>query len=341
LSEPTVTKEHGRLPDASIRFFGTRKVSFTSCRHLPDGSLLSPFGLGTRFGACDDLTDEKIAKLVRLALAIGVNVFETSPGYRQGRSEQVLCRTLSNAVTQAMLRRDEICVINKVGCLDNGTAGISPATIRTSLEDSLRSSQLDLFDVVLIRSPECFELTFDDWMPQFLEVCALLEEFRSKGKLRWYGLSSWSGFLRMKPHPLHLPLETIMMSVWRVLGAGHGFRFIQMPLSAEVPQAFNRKTQQLRDGAASVLRAAAELELSVLAVAPFQHGQLFNRYPAHGVVQEPGANLSVPQWMVQFSRSFPGVASCIVGTLNPEHLLELKALLELPPWSVEELTTRI
>jgi aryl-alcohol dehydrogenase-like predicted oxidoreductase len=341
MSELKRSQDRYSIPNESIRFFSKRKIPFASCRSLPNGFLVSPVGLGTRFGACDDATDDLIAKVVRLALAIGVNVFDTSPSYRVGRSEKVLGRALRKAFDDGIVSRDELFVVSKAGCSASDVMALTPSAIRASLEDSLRSLKLEYIDLVLIRSPEWLVIESDNWMPQLLEIFALLEEFRSKGKVKWYGISSWTGFLRSISHPLHLPLESILMFTKQVLGRTHGFRFIQLPLSAEMPQAFNKKTQQLRNNQASVLRVASELDLSVLAVAPFRHGQIFTRYPANSVVYEERQSLSIPQWMVQFSRSFPGVASCIVGTIQPEHLFELKILLEMLPWDIEELRSRI
>lgn len=65
------------------------------------------------------------------------------------------------------------------------------------------------------------------------------EHQRSLNKLQFYGLSTWLCF-RAKPdeEKIHLSLQKVVELAQQVGGKDHGFRFVQVPMSVMMPEAF-------------------------------------------------------------------------------------------------------
>ena len=114
-------------------------------RGLGDGLDVTALGLGLMgmsgvYGPADD--DESVAT-IRAALDAGVTLFDNAEAYGAGHSEEVLGRALAG-------RRHEALVTTKFGLtFRNGVMGEdgSPATVKGSLEASLRRLQTDHVDV--------------------------------------------------------------------------------------------------------------------------------------------------------------------------------------------------
>ena len=90
----------GDVPKRSIRQLG--------------GFDVSAFGFG-----CYRVTDADPRHRAALETAIvsGCNLFDTSPSYCDGASERLLGRTLAAAVERGGFRREDFCVVTKVGSL--------------------------------------------------------------------------------------------------------------------------------------------------------------------------------------------------------------------------------
>src|SRR2546421_7693271 len=122
----------------------------------------------------------EVNRAVHRALELGVTVFDTSPGYGNGRSEEVLGGALHG-------RRAEAVVVTKCGQYWSGERGwyrdSSRATILRSIDGSLRRLQTDYVDLLLIHWP-------DTALP-FEEAMAALNDLVQAGKARYIGVSNF------------------------------------------------------------------------------------------------------------------------------------------------------
>lgn len=171
---------------------------------------VSRLGLGcSKVGSLGNPTPmEDLRALMRLALDLGVNVFDTADIYGQGDSEREIGRLLAG-------RRDEAFVITKFGKqfspamrvirplkpilkpllqMRGGGAGVStqrdgvmredfsPARFSRALEASLRRLKFDYVDAVLLHSPP-LEVYADPG------VAEALSALKASGKTRHFGAS--------------------------------------------------------------------------------------------------------------------------------------------------------
>src|SRR5258708_28130544 len=77
------------------------------------GVSLSSIGLGTYLGKEDAATDRGYQESIALALASGINVFDSAINYRGQRSERMIGRALARAFAEGGVTRDEVFVSTK------------------------------------------------------------------------------------------------------------------------------------------------------------------------------------------------------------------------------------
>ena len=126
------------------------------------------------------LTEPEMHRLVHGVIDMGVNLFDTSPGYLE--SEAILGRAFRSIL------RDRFYVATRVvlSGLDEEAHPFyaTPAEITESIETSLKRLGLDEIDVALIAATE--QVEFD---PMLNELFPVLEKLCQQGKIRFFGSS--------------------------------------------------------------------------------------------------------------------------------------------------------
>lgn len=145
--------------------------------------MVSEIGFGTwglggdSYGSIDDAVS---LRTLECAYERGINFFDTSDLYGQGRSERVLGQALAGV-------RDDVVIASKGGMLPHTgftmTSDFSPAYLRGALCRSLERLGTDYLDLYQLHSPEISELAAN---PGILEA---LRQFKAEGLIRHYGLS--------------------------------------------------------------------------------------------------------------------------------------------------------
>ncbi len=123
--------------------------------------------------------DRDYSELLRRALDLGVNFYDTADFYSSYRSEEWLGKAFSAV-------RDKVIITTKFGTIPGKGKDFSVVHMRRSLEDSLRRLRTDYIDVYQLHSPA----------PSVLDDGQLLEALRQvkrDGKVRYYGLSTEGG----------------------------------------------------------------------------------------------------------------------------------------------------
>lgn len=114
------------------------------------GCWVSEIGLGgNTFGReCDERASSEV---VAAALECGINLFDTSDSYSEGRSEELLGRALGS-------HRDEVVLATKTGWprgrLEPNAEGLSRRRILAQLEGSLRRLGTDRVDLYYLHHPD-------------------------------------------------------------------------------------------------------------------------------------------------------------------------------------------
>ena len=127
--------------------------------------------------------ESEMVALLHNAYDLGINLFDTSPGYGNGRSERILGSALGE------LPRDELVISTKIA-LASSMPGEPPQVMRPTevgpaVEESLRRLQTDYVDVMLLAVadlPEHFDTVIDVLIPE-------LARLKEQGKIRFIGSS--------------------------------------------------------------------------------------------------------------------------------------------------------
>jgi aryl-alcohol dehydrogenase-like predicted oxidoreductase len=139
---------------------------------------VSVVGLGcNNFGRA--LDKEGSAAVVKAALEVGVNHFDTASNYGEGQSESFLGAALGR-------RRDDVVIATKVGVPIpgwEGSGGAAPDYVRKVLERSLTELGTEYVDVYMVHFPDP-ETPIEDTL-------AVMSAMVDEGKVRQIGCSNF------------------------------------------------------------------------------------------------------------------------------------------------------
>lgn len=117
--------------------------------------------------------------IVERALELGVNMFDTSISYNQGRSEEVVGEVTSRYDVRVYLA-------TKVGVemMSNafGDREFSAKTILRDIDGQLKRLRRNRIDMYMPHSPSAEQLDRDDW-------ALAVEQLKKAGKIQWFGVS--------------------------------------------------------------------------------------------------------------------------------------------------------
>lgn len=117
--------------------------------------------------------------IVERALELGVNMFDTSISYNQGRSEEVVGEVTSRYDVRVYLA-------TKVGVemMSNafGDREFSAKTILRDIDGQLKRLRRNRIDMYMLHSPSAEQLDRDDW-------ALAVEQLKKAGKIQWFGVS--------------------------------------------------------------------------------------------------------------------------------------------------------
>ena len=143
-------------------------------------------GSGPLFGAWGNTDVEEARRLIDICLDAGVNLFDTADVYSNGASEHVLGAAIKG-------RRDKVLISTKASLpMGDGPndAGSSRFRLIRSIEDALTRLGTDYIDILQLHA-------FDAATP-VEEVLSTLDTLVRAGKVRYIGVSNFSGWQIMK-----------------------------------------------------------------------------------------------------------------------------------------------
>src|SRR2546423_6865035 len=123
--------------------------------------------------------ENEAVRAIEVAIDLGVNWIDTAPFYGWGRAEQIVGKALRG-------KRDSVYIFTKCGTLGNGQTrwreDLSPASIRSEVEASLRNLQTDHIDLYQFHDPHPHTPIEESW--------ATMQTLIQEGKVRYGGLSN-------------------------------------------------------------------------------------------------------------------------------------------------------
>ncbi|WP_217168105.1 aldo/keto reductase [Streptomyces sp. AC512_CC834] len=293
-------------------------------RRLGTSGLMVPalsFGAGTfggrgeLFGAWGDTDAAQARRLVDICLEAGVTMFDTADVYSAGASEEVLGAALEG-------RRDQVLISTKAG-LPTGDgpadAGTSRARLIKVVDQALRRLGTDYIDLFQLHA-------FDAGTPVH-EVLATLDDLVRAGKLRYTGVSNFSGWQLMKSladADTHGYQRYAAHQVYYSL-VGRDYEWELMPLGLDQgvgavvwsPLGWGRLTGRIRRG--RPLPAGSRLHATAAYGPPVADDLLFRVVDALDAVAEETGK-TVPQTAINWLLRRPTVSSVLIGARNEEQL---------------------
>jgi L-galactose dehydrogenase len=232
---------------------------------------------------------------VHVALDLGVNFIDTSPFYGRGLSECLLGLTLRG------VPRERYYLGTKLGRYDRDHFDFSARRVVESVDVSLHRLGVDYLDIML-----CHDIEFVDMSQIVNETLPALEKIRQQGKVRFIGVSGY---------PMKL------------------FRYILDRAPLDVILSYNHYTLQ-NTMLADLLPYLQSKNVGVVNAAPFSARLLtrttlpsWHKATPHvrAVCQQAADHcaahgVDIAQLALQYSIAHPNMATCIVGSANPDNV---------------------
>ncbi|MEP7065035.1 MAG: aldo/keto reductase [Gemmatimonadota bacterium] len=334
----------------------TSKLASDFLRPLSaDGVLVSSIGLGSYLGECDEADDIRYADTAHHAIATGINLLDSAINYRCQRSERAFGKALSRAVRMETAARDELVVCTKGGYipldgtqpaqreeyqeyvkreyLDGGimraediVAGghcLAPAFLANQIARSRANLNVETIDLYYLHNPEQQLDAIDEpeLERRIRAAFELLEERCAAGEIGAYGCATWNGLRTPPDERGHLSLAMLVQCARDAGGADHHFRAVQLPINLALSEAVRAQTQRIDDRPLTLLEAASELEVAVIASASLLQAKLASRLPQQMREALPGLATDA-QRAIAFVRGLPVVSSALVGMRSAGHVRE-------------------
>ena len=272
-------------------------------------------GSGPLFGAWGNTDVEEARRLIDICLDAGVNLFDTADVYSNGASEHVLGAAIKG-------RRDKVLISTKASLpMGDGPndAGSSRFRLIRSIEDALTRLGTDYIDILQLHA-------FDAATP-VEEVLSTLDTLVRAGKVRYIGVSNFSGWQIMKAlaaadrygWPRYVANQVYYSLV------GRDYEWDLMPLGADQglgalvwsPLGWGRLTGKVRRG--DPIPDGSRLHDTASFGPPVDDELLFRVVDAlEAVAAEVGK--TVPQVALNWLVQRPTVSSVIIGARNEAQL---------------------
>lgn len=272
-------------------------------------------GTGPLFGAWGTTDANEARRLIDICLDAGLNLFDTADVYSDGASETVLGEAIRG-------RRDAVLISTKTALpMGEGPsdAGTSRARLVRSVDAALKRLGTDYIDLLQLHA-------FDAATP-VEEVLSTLDDLVRAGKLRYLGVSNFSGWQVMKSLAAaerHGWQRYVAHQVYYSL-VGRDYEWELMPLGLDQgvgalvwsPLGWGRLTGKIRRGVP--LPEGSRLHDTASFGPPVDQEQLYRVVDTlEDVVEETGK--TVPQIAINWLTRRPSVSSVIVGARNEEQL---------------------
>ncbi|TGP18135.1 MULTISPECIES: aldo/keto reductase [unclassified Mesorhizobium] len=272
-------------------------------------------GSGPLFSHWGNSDAQEARRLVDICLEAGVNLFDTADVYSNGASEEVLGEAIKG-------RRDAVLISTKTALpIGDGPAdyGSSRSRLIRSVDAALKRLGTDYIDLLQLHA-------FDAGTP-IEEVLSTLDDLVRSGKLRYVGVSNFSGWQVMKSLGLAdrhgYPRYVAHQVYYSLVGRDYEWELMPLGLDQSVgalvwsPLGWGRLTGKIRRG--QPLPEKSRLHDTADFGPPVEDEHLHRVVDALAVVAEETGK-TVPQVAINWLLQRPSVSSVIIGARNEEQL---------------------
>lgn len=271
-------------------------------------------------------SDAQLATVAR-AIEVGINWFDTAPGYGHGQSEANLGRVL------AELRADGIHLATKVRVPPEAVDSVAEYTRRSVAESlqRLRVQHITLLQlhngITPARGDEPASLTPRDILGPIMDA---FQQLREEGVVSYLGLTGTG-----------TPAEL------REVIRSNSFDTLQVPYNILNPSAGQPSVTHDETDYGNIISDCAASSMGVFAIRVFAGGALLGQPPSAHTLKTPffplalyerdaqraqllrqraGDRFKPAELAVRFVLSHPGISSAIIGFGSPQHVDELARL---------------
>jgi aryl-alcohol dehydrogenase-like predicted oxidoreductase len=325
---------------------------------------VSSLGIGTYLGNPDDKTDRGYTDAIVEAAQLGINVIDAAINYRFQRSERSIGAALTALATKG-ITREELVLCTKAGYLtpDGGMPAdpneyffreyihpgvltakdivggghcMTPRFLKNQLGRSLRNMGVDCVDVFYLHNPETQlgEIPKADFLERVREAFTFLEAAVAAGEIQYYGVATWNAFRQEAQTRDALQLAELTQIAQEIAGGRHRFRFVQLPFNLGMTEALTMGNQTVAGRKRTVMEAADDLDVTLIASASLLQGQVASNLP--GFVAEALGLENDAERALQFARSAPGITTALVGMSRAEHARANARLVGVPVTTVDQ-----
>lgn len=243
---------------------------------------ISKIGIGTYLGELTQESSKGYINVIKEGIKEGINVVDTAIVYRYEQSEKDIAKALKE------IKREEVIISTKGGYLlptfelniltkEELMFGhsIRKEFIDYCFEKSLKNLETDYIDIYFLHNVEdaLNYMSRGEFYNTLKESFSLLDHKIKEGKLKYYGVATWSGFRVKEDHKNYLNLLDL-----KSLGS-ENFKFIQLPFNIAMQEAFTLKNQNYQGKALSTLEAAKELNIYVYTSASIAQARVLTKVP--------------------------------------------------------------
>ena len=328
------------------------------------GLMLSSIGIGTYLGQPDERTDAAYATAIVAAVESGINVADAAINYRFQRSE----RSIGAALLQLEAKgytRDQLVLCTKAGYLTPdgkmpgdpnqyffqeyiqrgifsakdiaaGSHCIAPRFLQDQISRSMANLGVNCIDVFYLHNPETQlgEISKVQFLGRIREAFYYLESAVRTGKIHFYGVATWNGFRQEARARDSMQLAELDAVAKEIAGDKHHFRFVQLPFNLGMTEALTLGNQSVDGKSMTIMEAAEELNITLIASASLLQGQVASNLPEF-VGEALGLDCDAER-ALQFARSSPGITTALVGMSREEHVRANAKLVAVPPATIDQ-----
>jgi aryl-alcohol dehydrogenase-like predicted oxidoreductase len=274
-------------------------------------------GKGEFFSAWGASDVAEATRLVDICLEAGLNLFDSADVYSGGAAESVLAGAIKG-------RRDQVLISTKATFRSGdgpNDVGSSRHHLTEAIHGSLRRLNTDYIDL--------FQLHGFDALTPIEEVLQTLDGFVKAGKIRYLGVSNFSGWHLMKSlatsDRLGLNRYVAHQAYYSLIGREYEWELMPLGLDQGVgavvwsPLGWGRLTGKIRRGQPKPTASRLNTKVVVDMGPPVQDEYLFRVVDAlEAMAQETGK--TVPQVALNWLLQRPTVATLIIGARDEKQL---------------------
>lgn len=272
-------------------------------------------GKGELFRAWGETHVAEARKLVDICLDAGVTLFDSADIYSEGASESVLGEAIRG-------RRDKVLISTKATFRFNdepNNVGSSRHHLINAVNAALKRLQTDYIDL--------FQLHGFDAKTPVQEVLSTLDDLVRAGKIRYTGVSNFSGWHLMKSLDVAdrygYPRYVANQTYYSLIGRDYEWELMPLGLDQGVgaivwsPLGWGRLTGKIRRG--RPLPEVSRLHKTADIGPPVSDEYLYRVVDAlDAIAQETGK--TIPQIALNWLLQRPTVSSVLIGARNEEQL---------------------